>query len=67
MNDVLVDVDGRVAPLADMQTISSDADAIVMQHQRLWVLVPTSTPMCPVNGRKRAALARPKDEMAWDS
>lgn len=34
--EVLVDLDGRVAPLADMRSISGEANAIVEKHRGLW-------------------------------
>jgi HD superfamily phosphohydrolase len=61
--DVLVEVDGRVAPLAEMETISSDANAIVKQHQRLWGVGAYIHPDVSSEWQKRAALARLKDEM----
>jgi hypothetical protein len=61
--EVLVDVDGRVAPLADMQSIGSDANAIVLQHQRLWGVGAYIHPDIASGWKKRAALALLKDEM----
>lgn len=61
--EVLVDVDGRVAPLAEMHTVSSDARAIVLQHHRLWGVDAYVHPEITSTWQKRAALAWLKDEM----
>lgn len=61
--EVLVDVDGRVAPLADMQTIGAEANAIVQQHHRLWGVGAYIHPHVTSVWKKRAALAWLKDEM----
>jgi hypothetical protein len=61
--DVLVDLDGRVAPLAEMHTTNSRANAIVEQHRRLWGVGAYVHPDVTRPLQRRAALAWLKDEM----
>ena len=60
--EVLVELDGRVAPLAEMRSISGEATGIVEQHRRLWG-VGLYVGQDVSAWRQRAVLAWMKDSM----